>query len=92
MSDPSLKTTRDRLVPYKVLGYLLYTSNKPWLNSVAPSSMQVRLTTGEAARFFRLKAADLWGALWWLEKAGLIKVEKEKKRGSALITLKSPER
>lgn len=78
---------KDRLVPYKILGYLLYTEDKLWLETLGNG--RVRLITGEAARFFRLKTSLLWEALYWLEKFKLItSVEKERKKGSVLITLR----
>lgn len=84
------RPTRDRLLPYKVLSYLLYTNGKPWLSPLG--ERKVRLVTGDAARFFRIKTTNLWDALYWLEKSGLVTVEKEKKRGSALIQLKEVSR
>lgn len=86
-----MKPMKDRLVPYKVLAYLLYAEDRNWLDNLGEG--RVRLITGDAARFFRLKIALLWEALYWLEKYKLVEsVSKERKRGSAIIQLKSPNR
>lgn len=83
---PGKTGPKDRLLPYKVLGYLLYAEDRPWLVNKKDST--VRLITGDAARFFRLRTAQLWEALYWLEQFKLIaKVEKERKKGSAIIHL-----
>jgi hypothetical protein len=80
---------KDRLVPYKILTYLLYSEDtREWIDVLGNN--QVRIRTGSAAKFFRLKNSLLWDALYWLEKYKLVEsIEKEKKRGSAIITLKS---
>lgn len=81
-----MKPTRERLLPYRILAYLLY-ADQTWLTEVGPG--QVRVVTGEAARFFRLKISLLWEALYWLEKNQLVdKITKERKRGAALVSLK----
>lgn len=83
-------TTRQRLLPYRVLAYLLYAKERTWVSTVQAG--QVRIITGAAARFFRMKITVLWETLYWLEKNKLIiSVEKERKRGSVIINLKSPE-
>ena len=82
---------RDRLIPYRILAYLLYAKpgDMDWLEGL--SEKQVRVTTGDAARYLRMKNAHLWQALYWLRDNQLIaKVEKEEKRGTAVITLKQP--
>ncbi len=84
------RPTRDRLLPYKVLSYLLYTQGKTWLSPLGEH--KVRLVTGDAARFFRVKTTNLWDAMYWLEKAGLLKIEKEKKRETASVHLKELDR
>ena len=86
---------RERLIPYRILAYLLYTppslplattGKKPWF--VLLGSGRVKLATGVAARRWKVKIAQLWETLWWLEKQGLVaKIEKEKQRGSVIITL-----
>ena len=81
-ADP-LKT---RLIPYKVLGYLLYAEDREWLTPLGDG--RVRIQTGEASRFFKQKSANFWEALYWLEQFKLVvKVEKERKKGSAIIHL-----
>lgn len=88
MLQESMSTpTKDRLVPYKLLAYLLYSGPRPWLQPLGGS--RVRLRTGEASRFFRLKSSLLWQALYWLEEHELLEeVAKERKRGTAVLTLK----
>ena len=81
----------ERLVPYRILAYLLYARpiEVSWLEVV--SDNQVRIITGDAARDLRMKNSNLWDALYWLETNKLVKsIAKEKKRGSAIITLKQP--
>ena len=79
---------RQRLLPYKILGYLLYAS-KPWLESAEPGV--VRVTTGPASRELRMRVSNVWEALYWLEDQGLIQtVLKERKRGTALVLLVQP--
>ena len=82
---------RDRILPYKILSYLLYSPQESvdWLETI--SEDEVRIVTGPCSRAFRLKISTLWEQLYWLEGQGLISgVSKEKKRGSALIKLKQP--
>lgn len=82
---------KDRLVPYKILSYLLYSplSRSEWLERV--SENEVRVFTGEASRALRMKNTNLWDSLYWLEEQSLvISVKKEKKRGTAIIRLKQP--
>ena len=82
---------RARLIPYRILGYLLYSpeSSLEWLESI--SEDELRITTGDASRALRMKIASFWEALYWLEQQGLIlSVTKEQKRGSVIIKLKQP--
>ena len=82
---------RQRLIPYRILAYLLYApeGDIPWIESI--SDDEVRVSTGDASRDLRLKNTNLWDALYWLEEAMLVKsVKKEKKRGSAVIKLLPP--
>lgn len=82
---------RERLIPYRILAYLLYAppGSLDWLESV--SEDEVRVITGDAARELRMENKALWEALHWLQDASLVSsVRKERKRGSAVITLKQP--
>ena len=82
---------RERLLPYRLLAYLLYARpiELRWLESIGDD--QVRVTTGEAARDLRMRNAQLWEALFWLRDNQLVlSVEKERKRGSAIIKLVKP--
>ncbi len=82
---------RERLIPYRILAYLLYARPiaSEWLESADTNA--VRVTTGSASRELRMRNAQLWEALFWLEEQGLVKsVRKEKKRGTALVTLIQP--
>ncbi len=83
---------KDRLVPYKLLVYMLYASSSsfPAMQVLEPG--RVRLKTGPASRMLKMKIVQLWEALYWLESAGMVlKVEKEHKRGTAIITLTPPQ-
>ncbi len=82
---------RERLIPYRLLAYLLYARpiELEWLSSAGDK--KVRVSTGPASRELRMRNAQLWEALYWLHEQGLIKqVEKEKKKGTALVTLIQP--
>jgi hypothetical protein len=88
-AKPKEKHSRERLIPYRLLAYLLYAEDAPWIAPVGKRT--VRLFTGDAARTLKLKVSLLWEALYWLKKAGLVEsVAKEEKRGMALIVLKAP--
>jgi hypothetical protein len=81
----------ERLVPYRILAYALYANPEDisWIQSVDDTS--IRINTGDAARALRMKNANLWEALYWLETNQLIsKVKKEHKRGTAILVLKQP--
>lgn len=82
---------KDRLTPYRLLAFLLYspTQASHWIERI--DNNQVRIYTGPCSRTFRLKIADIWQHIYWLEEQGLLeKVRKEKKRGTAVIRLKQP--
>jgi hypothetical protein len=82
---------RERLVPYRILAYMLYANPEAleWLSSAGTD--KVRVSTGDASRALRMRNAQLWDALYWLRDNQLIlDVEKERKRGSAIITLLQP--
>lgn len=82
---------KERLVPYRLLAYLLYapTDGSEWCESISTDT--VRISTGPCSRVFRLKIVQLWEAIFWLEEQGLIaSVKKEKKRGTAVIQLRQP--
>ena len=82
---------RQRLVPYKILAHLLYARpiEIEWLQNV--DSDKVRVITGDAARAFRVRNKALWDALYWLQDAKLLlSVEKERQRGSCIVTLRQP--
>jgi hypothetical protein len=78
--------TRDRLSPYRLLVYLLYLEDSPMVEPLG--ELKVRLFTAQAARHFNMRNAALWEQLFWLEDAKLIKkVDRERKRGTAIIQL-----
>lgn len=82
---------RERLIPYRILTYLLYAdeAEHSWLERI--NDGEIRVTTGEAARSLRLKNANLWQALYWLETNKLVvSVKKEQKRGTAIVCLLPP--
>lgn len=82
---------RERLIPHRVLDYLLYTpeSSVDWLESL--SGAKVRVITGPAARALRMRNNELWKAIRWLKAQQLIiDYEKEEKRGTVLVTLRQP--
>lgn len=82
---------KERLVPYRLLAYLLYTPSEgsEWLEMVDEDT--IRIKTGPCSRMFRMRIVQLWDALFWLEESQLIyKVKKEKVRGTAIIKLKQP--
>ena len=80
---------KDRLVPYKLLVYLLYGQGLDWLQQLEDG--KVRVITGPAARALRLKSTNLWIALYWLEEQKLVKyVKKEQKRGQVIVALQMP--
>jgi hypothetical protein len=82
---------KQRLIPYRVLAYILYTPHAAWLEKVSPNV--VRIKTADAARFLRLKNNILWDAFRWLETQELVvSVNKEARRGTALITLRPVDR
>lgn len=78
---------KERLVPYRLLAYLLYIPAASWLE--VKEKGVVRVNTADMARFFKLKNTSLWDGLNWLERQELVvSVSKEKKRGYATIILK----
>lgn len=82
---------KERLIPYRLLAYLLYSpaDDIEWLEMVDMNT--VRIKTGPCSRLFRMKIIQLWDAIFWLEQQGLVEsVKKEKKRGTAVIKLKVP--
>ncbi len=77
---------RDRLSPYRLLVYLLYLEDSPIIEPIG--DQKVRIHTAAAARLFEMRVSTLWEQLFWLEDAKLIKkVDRERKRGTAIITL-----
>lgn len=82
------KPIRNRLIPFRILSYLLY-SKAEWI-SVGKDG-QLDIVTGEAARELRLTSTKFWESLYWLEDAQLVeKVSKGRKRGVAHISLRKP--
>lgn len=85
------KPIRNRVFPYQVLGYLLYMPDNDWCMTI--DDLTLRLKTGPASRFLRVKISRLWEALYWLEQAQLIKaVVKERKVGTVIIHLRPVKR
>ena len=79
---------KDRLLPYKILAYLLYSETE-WIEPLKGG--KVRLTTGQMSRALRIKNSRLWEQLYWMERQRLISsIDKEEKRGHAVITLMPP--
>lgn len=82
---------KQRLLPYRVLAYLLYVPHAPWLVKVSPGVIKIK--TAEAARFLKIKNNILWDAFRWLEQQELVvSVNKEARRGTAIITLRNLDR
>jgi len=82
-----LGVERQRNMPYRILAYLLYSGPKDWLEILGGG--KVRIHTGPAARFLKIKNVDLWERLHWLADNGLlVSVRKERMRGSAIIMLR----
>ncbi len=82
---------RDRLIPYKILGYILYSPQEhvEWLENV--SDDEIVVSTGTLARALRIQIRRLWDVFRWLEFQKLvIKVSPGEKRGIAIIKLKQP--
>jgi hypothetical protein len=82
---------RQRLIPYRLLGFLLYAQadELEWLET--HSEDEVRLITGSASRALRMKVSALWEAIYWLRDQKLIlSAEKEQKRGTVIIKLRRP--
>ena len=85
------KPIRNRLIPYKILGYLLFSpaEDLSWLESISDS--ELRVTTGEGSRALRMKITAFREALFWLEDFGLVEsVKSERKRGHLIVKLKQP--
>lgn len=79
---------KTRTTPFRLLVYFLYGKYE-WIEYVA--SGVIRVYTGPATRALRVRSADFWTYLYWLEEQGLvITVEKEQKKGTVLIGLKIP--
>lgn len=82
---------RQRLLPYKLLGYFLYTPEEAvdWLERV--SENEVRVTTGPCSRELRMKISALRDAIFWLYDQGLVEaVTPERKRGTLIVKLRQP--
>lgn len=82
------RSNKTKTAPFRLLAYLLYGKYE-WIETLSEGN--VRIHTGDAARALRVNSADLWVYLYWLEQTKLISaVAKEKKKGTALITLRVP--
>lgn len=80
--------TKTKTTPYRILAQLLYGRHE-WIENLGQG--RIRLHTSKAARSVRVASADLWTYLYWLRDCQLLQeVEKESKRGTALITLRLP--
>lgn len=76
---------KTRTAPFRLLVYFLY-GKQDWIEDVG--SGIIRVKTGPASRLLRVSSADFWSHLYWLETAGLVvKIQKEKKRGTVLVHL-----
>lgn len=82
------KPHRDRLLPYKLLAYMLYHECE-WLEVVSPGT--VRLYPGKAARALRFRHNQIIKTLEWLTTHELVKNVRTDKWGSRIIKLKSPD-
>lgn len=82
---------KERLIPYRVLAYLLYLTPGSWVEKNQPGV--VRVKTAVAARALRMKSSAFWETLRWLERQHLItSIKKENRKGQALVTLARPDR
>ena len=82
---------RNRLIPYRILGYCLYTPPEAveWLEMV--SDDEVRIITGPCSRALRMKISALREAIFWLlDQELVVSVTPERKRGTLIIKLKQP--
>ena len=86
---------RERLLPHRLLNYLLYAPAYPapggleWLEMV--SDDEVRVITGPASRALRLKVSALREAIFWLKDQDLIlEAKPERKRGTLIVQLRQP--
>lgn len=79
---------KTRTTPFRILAYFLY-GKYDWIEHI--NYGKIRVHTGPATRTLRMRSADFWTYLYWLETYKLIgKVEKEQKRGAVIIHLKLP--
>lgn len=91
-----MNKTKDRLLPYKLLAYLLYSppadgleeNKEMWFSRLPDGKLLVN--TGHCARAVKMKSDLLWKAFYWLNDNNLIIIEKTRKRGEAIVTLIPP--
>lgn len=79
------------VLPDRILRNLLFTTpyEAEWIDVLEDN--QVRIYTPEACRDLRMDSAILWKYLYWLVEHGYLEsVNKEQKRGTAIIKLKVP--
>lgn len=85
---PVSGTNKTRTTPFRLLAYFLY-GRYDWIEQVSPGV--IRIQTGPAARTLRVRSADFWQYLYWLETSKLVEsIDKEQKRGSVLVRIKVP--
>lgn len=84
----SVIRSKTRTTPFRLLTYFLYGKYE-WIEYVSPGV--IRILTGPAARTLRVRSADFWVYLYWLEQTKLVEsIEKEQKKGAAIIRLRPP--
>lgn len=82
---------RERLIPYRILVYLLYapTEHVNWLEITSVDT--VRVYTGPASRALGMRIGDLRAAIRWLKSKDLIiSYNTERKRGTMIVKFAPP--
>ena len=86
---------RDRLLPHRILNYLLYAPAVPapggveWLETV--SDDEIKIYTGPGSRAMRMRIAAFREALFWLlDQQLVLDVRQERKRGTLIVRLRQP--
>lgn len=81
---------REKLIPYRILAYLLYApvESTDWI--LAVESNLIRVSTGPMGRALKMRNAQLNEALRWLEENHLVEELIRGKKGTLVIKLRKP--
>lgn len=82
------RVMRNRLLPYRVLVYLLY-GQQPWLERLGDD--RVLIKTGPMARSLRTSVTKLREHLDWLKAFGYLENVETAKRGCEIASLRLPD-